>query len=97
MTDIEKLTKNTLAKYKKGKLTLTKPIKSADGKEDINEISVADTTDAKFFYSMPLVQEDLGCFKGIIADLTGLTYEQVGSLHIEDYSSLVLRIRTMGN
>lgn len=97
MTVEQEVLKEILENFKDGKLELTKPIPTVDGKGEIKEISVQSTTDASFFYSMPLNANDFGAYKEVIANLTGLTSSQVGSLHINDYSSLVIFVGNLTN
>lgn len=89
---IEKELKRQSDRIKNGKMKLTTPIKTADGKEDLKEIAVETSSDASFIYNLPMVQEVAGDFKEVIADLTGLTDEQVASLHRADYMTLVIYV-----
>ena len=97
MTIEEKALQEILNRFKGGKFKLKKPILSADGASELKELNVQNTRDASFFYSMPLNANDFGSYKDVIANLTGLTSEQVGSLDIDDYSSLVIFVGNLTN
>ena len=90
--DLEKELKRQAGRIKNGKLKLTTEIDSADEKSKLKEISVSTSTDASLIYNLPMTQNVAGDFKDVIADLTGLTDNQVASLHRADYMTLVIYV-----
>jgi len=81
-----------IKRFKGGKLKLTKSIKSLVDDKPLKEISVNNSTDASFYMNAPLRQEVIGDFFDIICDLTGLTSDQVSSMHKDDYMALVIYV-----
>lgn len=81
-----------LVRFKNGKMKLTRPIKAANGTDELKEITLNETQDASFYMNMPLEQNKVGDFLEVIADVTGLTTSQVMTLHKEDYMSLVIYV-----
>ena len=79
-------------RFKGGKLKLTKPIKSLVDDKPLKEITINDSTDASFYMNTPLRQDTIGDFFDIICDLTGLTTNQVSTMHKEDYMALVIYV-----
>ena len=72
------------------KIKLTRPIRNAADTDDINEITIKDENDvsASDFYNLEISTDgkmNLGSMAGVVADLTGLTDEQVASLKPKDY------------
>jgi len=75
------------------KFKLKRSIQNAAGTEEINEVSIKDEKDisASDFYDVsfnPDGSSNLGAMADTIANLTGLTNEQVASLHVKDYIKL---------
>ncbi|MHA1347964.1 MAG: hypothetical protein ACTSO3_16295 [Candidatus Heimdallarchaeaceae archaeon] len=91
-SEIEKELRRQTDRIKNGRMKLTTPIKSADEKNSIKEISVNESTDASLIYNLPMVQDVAGDFKDVIADITGLTDEQVATLNRSDYMTLVIYV-----
>ena len=91
-SEIEKELQRQADRIENGKMKLTTPIESADGKSEIDEISINESTDASTIFNLPMIQEVAGDFKDVIADITGLTDSQVACLNRADYMTLVLYV-----
>lgn len=75
------------------KFKLTRAIISADGAHDVNEVNIKDSKDvtAYDFFGMKISADGtsgLGAMADPIANLTGLTEEQVASLSPKDFLTL---------
>jgi len=75
------------------KFKLKRPIKDAAGTSDITELKIKDESDmsASDFYDVIISSNGemrLGDMAGTIANITGITEEQVASLHPSDFIML---------
>ena len=76
------------------KIKLSRPIRNAADTSDIDEITIKDENEvsASDFYSLEISTDgkmNLGTMAGVVADLTGLTDEQVASLKPKDYMAIM--------
>lgn len=76
------------------KIKLSRPIRNAADTENIEEITIKDEKDvsASDFYNLEISTDgkmNLGTMAGVVADLTGLTDEQVASLKPKDYMAIM--------
>lgn len=75
------------------KFKLSRPIKDAIGESEVTEINIKSEDDisACDFYDVSFAADGnikLGTMSGAIANITGLTDEQVGSMSPKDYIEL---------
>jgi len=75
------------------KIKLSRSIRNASDSEDIEFVTIKDESEISAFDFFDVTfsadgSTKLGSMAETIANLTGLTYEQVGSLHIKDYTLL---------
>jgi len=76
------------------KIKLSRSIRNVADTEDIKEISIKDDKDVSAcdFYEMEVSTDgkmNIGSMAGVIANLTGLTDEQVASLKPKDYMEVM--------
>ena len=76
-----------------GTIKLKRPIKDAAGTGEVSELKIKDESEmsASDFYDVVISSSGemrLGDMAGTIANLTGITEEQVASLHPSDYIKL---------
>lgn len=71
------------------KFKLKRPIKSVDGKKEIQEITAKDENDLSADDLLEVIALPTGRnLKDAICNITALTEDQIGSLHPSDYNKL---------